>query len=156
MASLENLGLHNVTLIGVRCISIEVVARTVDRLTLSGISGFASDHVDGSSGPASSQHISLPCGFDPQLCSMLQRCHFDELPAGLKKYSVLVDRFLGCASPLHHNSGVLSGPVLTVIMAVQIWSANMVSSFACHSTSSRNTQKDMRQFQEHFYSMHAM
>ena len=83
---------------------------------------------------------SHPCGFDPQLCSMGQHCHFDGLHAGLKKYNVPVCRFIGCASPLHHNTGVLSGPVLTVIMVVQIRSANMVSSTSVEQDDPHRTE----------------
>ena len=76
--------------------------------------------------------------------------------AGLKKYNVLVCKFTGCASPLYHNSGILSGPVLNVIMIVQICFANMVCSSACYLPSSQNTQKDMPEFQEHFNPMYAL
>ena len=87
---------------------------------------------------------------------MLQRCHVDGLHARLKKYSVLVCRFIGRASPLHHNSGVLSGPVLSVMIVVQIWSANMLSSSACYLLSSQNTPMDMHEVQYSFDPMHAM
>ena len=86
---------------------------------------------------------------------MLQRCHVDGLHARLKKYSVLVCRFRR-ASPLHHNCGVLSGPVLGVIIVVQIWSANMLSSSAYYLLRSQNTPSDMRAVQYSFYPMHAM
>ena len=58
----------------------------------------------------------------------------------MKKYNVLVCRFIGCASPLHHNTGVLSGPVLTVIMVVQIRSANMVSSTSVEQDDPHRTE----------------
>ena len=148
--------LHSV--LAVRCMSIQVVARTVDRLIL-----FSELLVTMLSAAVVQCQVNtfnflapLPCGSDRQLCSMLQRCHFDGLHAGLKKYNVLVCRFIGCASPLHHNSGILSGPVLNVTIVVQIWFANMVRSSACYFPSSQNTPKDMPEFQELFFPMHAL
>ena len=110
--------------------SIQVVARPVDRLF-----GIASNHVVGSSGSASCQHISLPCTLADFIHSsvfLLQRYRLAGVHTVMKKYNVLVCRFIGCASALHHNSGILSGPVLGVIMVVQIWSANIVPSSACY------------------------